>query len=170
MTTPLQLAVATTTIANRGIYKIPKLVKSSIDIVQGEKEFGMLETKKVDNSSYLFNTVVSQSNWQHIINAMEAVVHDSEIGTANSISHGLKYKIAGKTGTAQVIGIAQDAEYDANAIIERQRDHALFSGFAPIDNPKVVVSVIIENAGGGSRYAAPIARQIFDWVILDESF
>ena len=101
---------------------------------------------------------------------MEAVVHDSEIGTASSISHGLKYKIAGKTGTAQVIGIAQDAEYDANAIIERQRDHALFSGFAPIDNPKVVVSVIIENAGGGSRYAAPIARQIFDWVILDESF
>ena len=170
LTTPLQLAVATTTIANRGIYKIPKLVKSSIDIVQGEKEFGMLETKKVDNSSYLFNTVVSQSNWQHIINAMEAVVHDSEIGTASSISHDLKYKIAGKTGTAQVIGIAQDAEYDANAIIERQRDHALFSGFAPIDNPKVVVSVIIENAGGGSRYAAPIARQIFDWVILDESF
>lgn len=170
LATPLQLAVATATIANRGILKPPKLVKSSPEIIQGEKEFGMIENKKIQNIPSIFNTIVSQNNWEHIINAMEAVVHDSEIGTANSISHDLTYKIAGKTGTAQVIGIAQGAEYDADAIIERQRDHALFAGFAPIDDPKVVVAVIIENAGGGSKYAAPIARQIFDWVILEEDF
>ncbi len=170
LSTPLQLAVATATIANRGIVPIPKLVKPNQDIIQSKNEFGMLENKKIKKTPSIFNTVIAQGNWQHIVNAMEAVVHDSKIGTANSISHGLKYKIAGKTGTAQVIGIAQDAEYDADTIMERQRDHALFAGFAPIDEPKVVVSVILENAGGGSRFAAPIARQIFDWVILDKDF
>ena len=96
---------------------------------------------------------------------MEAVVHDSKNGTARAIGRGINYRMAGKTGTAQVVGIAQGAEYDAQSLSERQRDHALFIGFAPIEKPQVAVSVIVGNAGGGSTIAAPIARKVFDWVL-----
>ena len=73
--------------------------------------------------------------------------------------------MAGKTGTAQVIGIAQGERYDEEAIAERQRDHALFVGFAPAIQPRVAVAVVIENGGSGSSAAAPIARKVFDWVM-----
>jgi len=108
---------------------------------------------------------VADNYWDQIIDGMEAVVHDRVNGTARGISRGLNYRIAGKSGTAQVISIAQGAEYDEEAILERQRDHALFVGFAPSDNPQVAVAVIVENAGGGSTHAAPIARKVFDWVL-----
>ena len=88
------------------------------------------------------------------------VVH-SPRGTAESISRGLNYQIAGKTGTSQVISIAQDAIYDENAISERNRNHGLFVAFAPAENPNIVVAVIAEN-GGGSSAAYPIARRIID--------
>jgi len=76
--------------------------------------------------------------------------------------------MAGKTGTAQVVGIAQDAEYDSEALDERQRDHALYIGFAPLEAPKVAVAIIVENGEAGSSVAAPIARKIFDKYLLDE--
>jgi len=71
--------------------------------------------------------------------------------------------MAGKTGTAQVIGIAQGEKYDADQIEERQRDHALFVGYAPYDKPEIAVAVIVENGGSGAATAAPVARSIFDW-------
>ena len=149
LATPLQLAVATATIANRGQRPIPRLVK------------------KVSEAKVVFENTfsVADNYWDQIIDGMEAVVHDSVNGTARSIGRGINYRIAGKSGTAQVVGIAQGAEYDEDAITERQRDHALFVGFAPIDNPQVAVAVIIENAGGGSTHAAPVARKVFDWVL-----
>lgn len=149
LATPLQLAVATATIANRGVRPVPKLVKQ------------VVEEKLVNKHVF----TVADDYWDQIIAGMEAVVHDPVSGTARGISRGLNYRIAGKSGTAQVISIAQDAEYDEEAILERQRDHALFVGFAPADKPQVAVAVIVENAGGGSTHAAPIARKVFDWVL-----
>ena len=92
---------------------------------------------------------------------MEGVVHD-RFGTAHGISRGMGYKMAGKTGTAQVVGIAQDAEYDSEALYERHRDHALFVAFAPISDPTIAVAVIVENGEAGSSVAAPIARAVID--------
>ncbi|MFB1002038.1 MAG: penicillin-binding transpeptidase domain-containing protein, partial [Pseudomonadales bacterium] len=149
LATPLQLAVATATIANRGGRPVPQLVKQ------------IPEGKIVYDNTF----TIDDSYWDQIIDGMEAVVHDRVNGTARSIGRGINYRIAGKSGTAQVVGIAQGEEYDEDAITERQRDHALFVGFAPIDNPQVAVAVIIENAGGGSTHAAPVARKVFDWVL-----
>mgnify|MGYP001378168556 CR=1 FL=1 len=155
LTTPIQLAVATATIANQGHRPIPKLVK----------RFDGNSLNKPTDSTLNLTRDVSESHWQQIIDGMEAVVHDPKKGTARAIRRGLNYRIAGKTGTAQVVGIAQGEEYDADALLERQRDHALFVGFAPLEQPKVAVAVIVENAGGGSTVAAPIARKVFDWVL-----
>ena len=74
--------------------------------------------------------------------------------------------MAGKTGTAQVVGIKQGEKYDAEALTERHRDHALFIGFAPVVDPQIAVAIIVENGGGGSSTAAPIARALFDeWIL-----
>jgi penicillin-binding protein 2 len=77
--------------------------------------------------------------------------------------------MAGKTGTAQVFSLEEDEEYDADEVRERLRDHALFVGFAPVDDPKIVVSVIVENGGSGSGTAAPVARALFDAWLLEFS-
>jgi penicillin-binding protein 2 len=92
---------------------------------------------------------------------MTQVVHSAN-GTARRISEGLQYRIAGKTGTAQVFTIAQDAEYEAEEIAKRLRDHALFIAFAPAEEPTIAVALIVENGGSGSAVAAPIARQVID--------
>ena len=101
-----------------------------------------------------------------MIDAMEGVLH-GETGTARDAARGLNYRIAGKTGTAQVVSIGQEEEYDADEIEERFRDHALFVGFAPADSPRIVVALIIENGGSGGATAAPIARKVFDYWLLD---
>ena len=111
---------------------------------------------------------MSENHWDQVIDGMVAVVHDPRKGTARAISKGMTYRMAGKSGTAQVIGIAQDAEYDEDAITERQRDDALFIAFAPVENPSIAVVVIVENTGGGSSVAAPIARQVIDWAVEAE--
>ena len=74
--------------------------------------------------------------------------------------------MAGKSGTAQVVGIAQDAKYDADSLSERHRDHALFIAFAPLEEPTIAVAVVVENGGGGSSVAAPIARKVMDTYLL----
>ena len=97
---------------------------------------------------------------------MEAVVHGPR-GTARR--HGAKssYRFAGKTGTAQVIGIAQNEEYDEDAIDERFRDHSLFIAFAPVENPRIAVAVVVENGGSGSRTAAPLAKRVLDYYLVE---
>jgi penicillin-binding protein 2 len=105
--------------------------------------------------------MVNRTNWDYIIRAMTRVVHSTH-GTARRIGKDARYKIAGKTGTAQVFGIKQDEEYVEEDIAKRLRDHALFVAFAPVDNPRIAVAVIVENGGSGGAVAAPIARKVMD--------
>jgi penicillin-binding protein 2 len=92
---------------------------------------------------------------------MVDVVHSAR-GTARRIGVDSPYKIAGKTGTAQVFGLKQEEKYDAESIEEKLRDHALFIAFAPAEQPTIAVAVVVENGGGGGSVAAPIARAILD--------
>ncbi len=154
LATPLQLAAATVVLANRGKWVQPRLLKAinEVDIV--------VESKPDDV------TVNEEWYWDAVINAMEEVMHGPR-GTARKSAAGTSYRIAGKTGTAQVIAIKQGEEYDADAIAEEHRDHGLFIGFAPIVDPKLALAVVVENGGGGSSAAAPVARQLFDAYLLD---
>jgi penicillin-binding protein 2 len=90
---------------------------------------------------------------------MVEVVHGAR-GTARHVGENMPFKIAGKTGTAQVFGIAQDEKYDAETLERKLHDHALFIAFAPADKPEFVVAVVVENGGSGSKTAAPIARDL----------
>ncbi|AMQ90042.1 MULTISPECIES: penicillin-binding protein 2 [Marinobacter] len=153
LATPLQLATATALIANRGIWVEPRLLKD----IRGDRspeEFLPAETHK---PLRLKNT----GDWEYVVETMEEVMHGPR-GTAFSSGRDASYRIAGKTGTAQVFSLGEDEEYDEEQIKERLRDHALFVGFAPSRNPKIVLAVIVENGGGGSSTAAPVARALFD--------
>ena len=105
-------------------------------------------------------------NWERVIKAMVDVMHGNR-GTARAVGADAQYRIAGKTGTAQVRGLGQDEDYDADEIEERFRDHALFVGFAPAEVPEVAIAVIVENGGGGSSTAAPLAKEVLDAYMLD---
>ena len=100
-------------------------------------------------------------HWDAVIGAMHDVMQ-SPRGTARAAGSNAAYQMAGKSGTAQVFSISQDEEYNEEEVPERLRDHALFLAFAPLDDPKIAVAVIVENGGSGSRVAAPIARAIID--------
>ncbi|NNF60767.1 MAG: penicillin-binding protein 2 [Gammaproteobacteria bacterium] len=158
LTTPLQLAQATAVIAARGKRYQPHLIRAVRDPLTGElieKAPRQLEPVPVTNARH----------WATVIAGMTDVVH-GEHGTAMAISPGLGYRIAGKTGTAQVFTIAQDDEYDEELVDERLRHHALFIAFAPIDEPQIALAVVIENAGSGASAAAPAARAMLDaWMI-----
>ena len=106
--------------------------------------------------------------WDRIFSGMEKVLTGHE-GTARRTGVGLEYRMAGKSGTAQVFSLGQDQRYNAEELAERLRDHALFMAFAPIEEPQIAVSVIVENAGGGSTHAAHLARAMTDaWILEDE--
>lgn len=156
--TPLQLAAATATLANRGVVVRPRLVKSVSPA--GSAPLPPLAAAPIQ--------LAQQSYWDFVISAMEGVVHDPH-GTAKRIAVDLPYHIAGKSGTAQVVGIAQDEEYDAGKISKKNWDHALFIAFAPVEAPQIAVAVVVENGGSGSGTAAPIARRILDAYLLPES-
>lgn len=150
LATPLQLALSTAILANKGEQVQPRMVKAIGGIPQPAPDLGDPITLQDPN------------NWDLIIEAMRDVVHSAK-GTARGISKDLPgYDLAGKTGTAQVLGIKQDEEYDAEKIAEWHRDHALFVGFAPVNNPKIAIAVLVENGGGGGSMAAPVARLVLD--------
>lgn len=155
LATPMQLALMTSVLANRGSSFEPRLVHA----VNGVPVPPVARPK----------VQLSEEYWQHMVDAMRDVVHGIK-GTARLISRDLQYEIAGKTGTAQVIGIAHDEEYDSEQIKKRNRDHALFVGFAPVDNPKIALAVIVENGEAGSGVAAPVARKVFDaWLLAGDA-
>lgn len=160
LATPLELASSTATLATRGKYYAPKVLQA-IQTSEKKDPVPILPTKKQRVP------VTNIHNWNHIINAMTDVI-DSPRGTAKVI-HTDKYKIAGKTGTAQVFSIKQDETYDEENVEKKLRDHALFISFAPTINPKIAVAVIVENGGHGSSVAAPIARRIMDLYLLGQS-
>jgi penicillin-binding protein 2 len=154
LATPLQLAHAVATIATRGKRYQPSMVRGLRDPVTGTTEFRQSELlASVD--------VITESNWQLIIDSMVAVMQGPK-GTARASGYGSSYSIAGKTGTAQVFTLAQDEEYNEEEIDESKRDHALFVAFAPVEDPAIAVAVVVENGGSGSSVAAPIARQVLD--------
>jgi penicillin-binding protein 2 len=154
--TPLQLAAATATLANDGVGYKPHLVREVRNSVSNE-------THKVENNP-VFNIKLDPAHIDLVKRAMEAVTRPG--GTAAQASAGAPYTIAGKTGTAQVVGMKQGEKYDASRIDERHRDHAWFISFAPVDKPKIAIVVLAENGGHGGGTAAPIARKVMDYYLL----
>ena len=146
LTTPIQLAQMVATIARDGKLIAPRLVKS----IGGEDT--PMDVQNVYQAPKEYWNIVHQS--------MRDVVHSIH-GTAHSISRNLKFEMAGKTGTAQVVGIAQNEKYDSDSLSEGNRDHALFVAFAPVDDPKVAIAVVIEN-GEKSSKAALVAREVLE--------
>ena len=154
LATPLQLANAIATVATRGVRYQPRIVAATENTLSGER---ILNTpKRLDDI-----TLDDVTNWDTVINAMHEVMHGLR-GTARAAGLNAKYEMAGKSGTSQVFSLSQDEEYDEDIIDERLRDHALFVAFAPVDNPRIAVAVVVENGSSGSRVAAPIARLIMD--------
>lgn len=160
LTTPLQLATATAVLANRGRWVQPRLIKGlgDEDVAVDDNVNGIAKFNRDIPEDVVLR---DQQNWERMIHAMQQVVHGLH-GTARGIGKGITYQMAGKTGTAQVIGIKQDEEYDEENIAERNKDHGLFIAFAPVEQPKVAIAVIVENGGGGSTSAAPVARKVLD--------
>ena len=144
--TPLQLARATATLANKGKVVTPFLVDKMVS-AQGTRPGPTLPNVTLP---------LNPDNVNKVIEGMVNVVH-SEHGTAKGINTNIDYQIAGKTGTAQVLGIKQNAKYNENAIDFKFRDHALFIAFAPAADPKIAIAVVVENGGHGGSVAAPIA-------------
>jgi len=103
---------------------------------------------------------------QHIEFIKNAMVGVNREGTGARAFAGAGYISAGKTGTAQVVGMKQNEKYEESRVHERLRDHALFIAFAPVENPKIAFAVLVENSGFGARAAAPIARQVLDYYLL----
>ncbi|PAV26005.1 penicillin-binding protein 2 [Tamilnaduibacter salinus] len=157
LATPLQLATATAVVANRGEWQAPHMLRQ----VEGE----VSAASALPESGQQDIQLRERRDWQYVVKAMEDVVH-GEKGTARRVGRGAAYRFAGKTGTAQVFSLEEDEEYNEEEIRERLRDHALFVGFAPVDDPDIAVAVLVENGGSGSAAAAPIARSLFDaWLM-----
>ncbi len=153
LTTPLQLAHATATLANRGRGFTPRILHSTED--QGDAP--RIKTPPQP----LAPIPISQAHhWTAVTQGLEQVVHGKH-GTARKVGKTLRYRMAGKTGTAQVFSL-KGGSYNARNLPKHLHDHALFMAFAPADNPQIAVAVIAEHGGGGSSTAAPIARQVTD--------
>jgi len=151
--TPLQLAQATALIASKGKWIRPHLAKT----IEG--------VPPVDPNPMPDIVLRDPSNWAKVTHGMQQVVHGAR-GTARVAGVGAQYLIAGKSGTAQVVAIKQGEKYDRSKVQERHRDHALFVGFAPANNPQIAVSVMIENGEAGSRVASPVVRSVMDaWLL-----
>jgi penicillin-binding protein 2 len=158
LVTPLQLVYATTIIANRGIPVRPRAVLSLEDT--STNVLYPVAPRKYEKLNHY-----QARHWDFMNSAMIDVVHGMH-GTARSIGIDATYKIAGKTGTAQVFSIAEDEKYEASKLASRLHDHSLFIGYAPVDEPRIVIATVVENAGSGSAVAAPVTRKIMDSYLL----
>jgi len=153
--TMLQLAQATATLANNGVRNRPHLVREVVDVETKDKQ-----------TKGLVATQVLPFKPEDLELIKQAMVGVNLEGTSASSFVNAPYTSGGKTGTAQVFTIKQNEKYNAGKIDERLRDHALFIAFAPADDPKVALAMVVENAGFGAQNAAPIARRIFDFVLM----
>ena len=161
LATPLQLASATATISMRGVRVRPRVVDRAVEPVSGDAE--EFETKAAAPVRLL-----EAANWERIIEAMTGVVHGPR-GTARRINEDISYRMAGKTGTAQVFTVRQNEEYDARKLDKKLHDHGLFIAFAPVERPRIAVAVVVENGGSGSGAAAPLARTVIDAYLGDDT-
>ena len=153
----LQLAQATATLANGGVRHKPQLVVASVDPATGARV--PLAPEPAVDLGY---------KPQHVAAVRRAMVGVTQGGTSTRVFAGAGYLSGGKTGTAQAVGIAQNARYNAARLDERKRDHALYIAFAPADEPRIALALIVENAGFGAAHAAPIARRVFDYWLLGQ--
>ena len=153
-TTPVQLAQATAMLAMRGVYMKPRVVKAS-------RNHNADELILVSSEAGESLPVVNKKHWESVIDSMVEVTKGPR-GTARALGKKPPFDVAGKTGTAQVFGIKQNQKYDVEMLEKKLRDHALFIGFAPADNPEFVVVVVAENGGSGSKVAAPMARKMIE--------
>lgn len=156
--TLLQLAHATATLANRGVVMTPHLVDSITDPMTNAVDRVAREPKETIK--------LSAKNIDVVVNGM---IDAARTGTARAIFRDAPYAVAGKTGTAQVVSIAQDSRYDAQKLARRYHDHALFIAFAPAKQPKIALAILVENGGFGAKAAAPIARKIMDYWLTGEN-
>ncbi|MEY3220669.1 MAG: hypothetical protein RIT27_2026 [Pseudomonadota bacterium] len=160
LSTPLQLASATATLSMKGEVHLPRMV-FAMESGGGQHDMALISSQAPTRVN-----VRNPDYWDNIIKSMEAVITGEE-GTANKLSNELKYRMAGKTGTAQVVQIKQNQTYDATTLDKELQDHALFVAFAPIEDPKIAVAVIVENGGSGGRTAAPYAKEVIDFYLFD---
>ncbi|MCP4995879.1 MAG: penicillin-binding protein 2 [Gammaproteobacteria bacterium] len=159
LTTPLQLASATATLSTRGARPPPHVV---------QWQQGVSDSEPVTVTPPLTQSIPINSigNWDDVIYAMTQVIEGAR-GTARRIRSD-QYSIAGKTGTAQVFTVKQDEEYDEETVAKKMKDHALFVAFAPVDEPKIAIAVVVENGGHGGSVAAPIASAMMDYYLLEK--
>jgi penicillin-binding protein 2 len=150
--TMLQLAQAVATLANNGVRQPPHLVTSTQDAVT--------HTNNPTTPPPSVDLGLKPANIDVIRKAMVGVTIE---GTSARAFAGAGYTSGGKTGTAQAVGIGKDQKYDARKIEEHQRDHALYTAYAPADDPRIVIAMVVENAGFGAEHAAPIARRVLDY-------
>lgn len=155
--TPIQLAQAMAALANNGVIYRPHLVKYITDAKTGEKT--MIEPQPLRTLPW------KKQNVDTIKNAMIGVIKE---GTGARAFAGAEYSVGGKTGTAQVFSL-KGSDYKAGKVKEELRDHALFIAFAPVDEPKIAVAVLVENGGFGAQSAGPIARMVFDYYLLGKA-
>jgi penicillin-binding protein 2 len=153
--TPIQLALAVATLANHGAMFRPHLVSRIDDVQSGERRD--VEPELIRRAP------VRPENLAFVVRAMTGV---NQEGTAARAFAGAPYTSAGKTGTAQVVGLKANEHYDERHVAERLRDHSLFIAFAPVETPKIALAVLVENGGFGARTAAPIARAVLDYYLL----
>jgi penicillin-binding protein 2 len=162
LVTPLQLAHAGATLAARGQRYAPRLLIGTEDAVTREVVWADPAARPgVEDSD--------PEHWQIVTEAMVGVTSEPR-GSARASMQGLTYQVAGKTGTAQVFSVAQDEKYREEEVDERLRDHGLFVAYAPADAPRIALAVVVENGGGGSRAAAPVARKVFDAYFAAEGY
>ncbi|MCW8332639.1 penicillin-binding protein 2 [Vibrio paucivorans] len=160
--TPMQIAKATSVLVNHGQVVAPHLLRGTIN--NGD-DFDSMQMSEIETYPPITN--VSEKYWGIATEGMRLVNHGKK-GTARRAFRNMEYSTGGKSGTAQVFGLAEDQEYNADELAEHLRDHALFTGFAPFDDPQYVVTVVLENAGGGSSNGGPFVRKVFDRAILGE--
>ena len=164
LATPLQMATVAATIANRGRVVRPKMLLSSDNAIS--------EMNSVEEPPQIVG--LSEEDWESMVDSMEDVVHRGGKGFRGNgtawayIGQKIGYRMAGKSGTAQVVEINQGEVYDEEALTEFRRKHAWFIAFAPVDNPTIAVAVLVENGGGGSSVAAPVARAVIDAHLFQE--
>ena len=169
LVTPLQLATVAATIANRGMLVPPRMLRSANAPLPGQGNLG--GAARLNDAPQRVQGPTPE-DWERMVDAMEAVVHRGNQGYGNNgtawahIGRGLAYRMAGKSGTAQVVEVPQGQEYDEEALDEYHRKHAWFIAFAPADAPQIAVAVLVENGGGGSSVAGPVAREVIDAYLL----
>jgi penicillin-binding protein 2 len=155
--TMLQLATAMATLVSGGQRYEPRLVRRIDDVLTRDQR---------QISAHAIPPIGLKPEQVEVIR--EAMHGVTVSGTATRVFAGAGYQSGGKTGTAQAVGLKQNEKYSANRVEERLRDHALYVAFAPVENPQIAVAVIVENAGWGAGAAAPIARRLFDYMLLGQ--